>query len=146
MTRKRWLKAGLALLLGGGLAGAIPGLAAVGQSSPPSSPVILRSSARILDKGAVAKPSAYVVCQPGDLAQLNITLTEAVGKRGLASGNGFSQSFPCTGQIETITVAVVASLPGKPFVAGRAFGQASLFDFSNGTEASTSRTVTLTTK
>jgi hypothetical protein len=145
MTRKRWLKGGLALVLGGGLAAAIPGLAAVGQSSPPSSPVILRSSARILDRGAVVKPSAFVVCQPGDFAQLSITITEAVGK-GLAAGSGFVDSLPCNGQIETITVPVVASLPGKAFVKGRAFGQATLYDFSNGTEGSSSRTVTLTTK
>ena len=145
MIRKRWSKAGLALVLGGGLAGAIPGLAAVGQSSPPSSPVILRSTARILDRGAVAKPSAYVVCQAGDVAQLSITLTEAV-RRSLASGSGFVNSFVCTGQIETITVPVVASLPGKPFVKGRAFGQAVVYDFFNGAQGSSSRTVTLTTK
>jgi hypothetical protein len=125
MTRKKWLISALALGAACGLAGTVGMLPAVGQSSPPSSPVILGGTARIIDRGAVAKPFAYVVCQPGDFASLTISLSERSGG-GIASGTGFGDPINCTGQIQTITVPVPAS--GKPFVKGTAFGQATLFD------------------
>ncbi|MDQ1468224.1 MAG: hypothetical protein QOH10_2639 [Actinomycetota bacterium] len=125
MTRNKLLVAALALGAACGLAGTVGVLPAVGQSSPPSSPVILGRTARILYRGAVARTVVYVVCQPGDFAQLSISLTERSGS-GIASGAGFVDSVSCTGQIQTITVPVTAF--GKRFVKGTAFGQATLFD------------------
>jgi hypothetical protein len=100
-------------------------LPAVGQSSPPSSPVILGTSAHIIARGAAAKPFALVVCQPGDFAQLSISLSEKSGG-GIASGTGYTDTIPCSGQIQTISVPVMAF--GKPFVKGVAFGQATFVD------------------
>lgn len=97
---------------------------AVGQYSLPSTSLIIRPAATVIDRGAAAVPSAYVVCQPGDYVSLNISLTERSG-HAIASGSG-SQDFNCTGQIETVTVPVAAT--DKPFVAGKAFAQASFFD------------------
>jgi hypothetical protein len=125
MTRKKWLISALTIGAACGLAGTMGALPAVGQSSPPSSPVVMGSSAHILFHGAAAKAFAYVVCQPGDYANLTISLTERSG-RGIASGTATQYPINCTGQIETITLPVPAS--GKPFVKGTALGQATLYD------------------
>jgi hypothetical protein len=125
MTRNRWLTAALALGAALGIACTVGVLPAVGQSSPPSSPILLGTSAHLIAKGAAAKPFALVVCQPGDFAQLSISLTEKSGK-GIASGTGYVDTVPCSGQIETISVPVAAF--GKPFVKGVAFGQAIFLD------------------
>jgi hypothetical protein len=125
MIRHKRLIAALALGAACGLAGVVGVLPAVGQASPPSSPVIMGGTAHIVARGAAAKPFALVACQPGDFVQLTISLTERSGK-GLASGTGSVDSFNCTGQIETITVPVSAT--GRPFVKGTGFGQATLFD------------------
>ena len=124
MIRNRWVIGAVALVTGGGIATAVGVLPALGQSSPPSSPVILGSTAQIVAKGAGANPFAYVACDPSSFtASLTITLTEKSGK-GIASGTG-NIEVTCNGQIETITVPMAAT--GKPFVKGTAFGQASLF-------------------
>ena len=117
MTRNRWLTAALALGAALGLAGSVGVLPAVGQSSPPSSPVILGGTAHIVVRGAAALPFAYVVCQPGDFAQLEIQLTERSG-HGIAAGTAYTNQLACNGLIETITVPVTAT--GKPFVTGTA--------------------------
>jgi hypothetical protein len=144
MTRNRWLTAALALGAALGIAGTVGVLPAVGQSSPPSSPIVLGSSAHLVARGAAAKPFAYVVCQPGDFAQLSISLSERSG-HGIASGQGYVDTISCTGQIQTITVPVAAF--GKPFVKGSAFAQADFIDcgrFFCG-EAQVSRTIKLKT-
>ncbi len=123
MIRNRWVAGAVALAAGGGIAAAVGVLPALGQSSPPSSPVILGSTAQIVAKGAGAYPFAYVACQPGSFASLYITLTEKSGK-GIASGSGSTQ-VNCNGEIETITIPVAAT--GKPFVKGTAFGQATFY-------------------
>jgi hypothetical protein len=123
MIRNRWVLGAVALVTGGGIATAVGVLPALGQSSPPSSPVILGSTAQIVAKGAGANPFAYVACDPSSFASLTITLTEKSGN-GIASGTGNTQ-VTCNGQIETITVPVAAT--GKPFGKGTALGQASLF-------------------
>jgi len=125
MTRNRWLNSALALGAALGIAGTVGVLPAVGQSSPPSSPIKLGTTAHIIAKGAAAKPYALVVCQPGDFAQLSISLSEKSG-HGIASGTGYVDTIPCSGQIQTISIPVAAF--GKPFVKGVAFGQATLFD------------------
>ena len=107
-----------------GLAGIVGVLPAVGQSSPPSSPIVLGTSAKIVARGAAARPFAYVVCQPGDYANLRVTLSETSGK-GIASGKG-QVSVSCSGQIQTITVPVTAH--GKPFVKGPGFLRATFSD------------------
>ena len=144
MTRNRWLTAALAIGAALGIAGTVGVLPAVGQSSPPSSPIILGGTAHIIARGAAVKPYAYVVCQPGDFAQVEISITEKSGN-GIASGTGYVDSFNCTGQIEKLTVAVTAF--GKPFVKGTAFGQATLLDCGqfNCGQATVSHKVTLKT-
>jgi hypothetical protein len=126
MFRQRWSKAALALLIGGGLAAAIPGLAAVGQSSPPGSPNILLSPDQIVSKGAAALVRVQVVCQPGDVFNsLTVSVNQRSGK-SISSGNALLGPVPCTGQPETLTLPVTAE--PKPFVNGSAFGQLSFFD------------------
>jgi hypothetical protein len=122
MTRKRWISV-LALVAGAGLVGSLGILPAVGDTSTPSTPVILGDTAQIINRGAAALASALVVCDRGDFASLSIALTERSGG-GIAAGSGFAD-VNCTGQIQTVTMPITAF--GKPFVKGTAFGQASLF-------------------
>jgi hypothetical protein len=144
MIRNRWVVGAAALIAGGGIATAVGVLPALGQSSPPSSPVILGSTAQIAAKGAGAYPFAYVACAPGSYASLSISLSESVGK-SIASGSG-STDVTCNGEIETITVPVAAT--GKAFAKGTAFGQATLFSCGPGFCGSTtvSGNVKLTSK
>jgi hypothetical protein len=142
MTRNRWFST-LALIAGAGLVVGLGVLPAVGDTSTPSSPVILGDTAQVVNRGAGALPFALVVCQPGDFAQLSISLTEKSGN-GIASGFGYTD-VNCNGQIQTITVPISAN--GKPFVKGTAFGQATLFVCSNNcTETTDSDSVKLLKK
>ena len=104
----------------------LPAMAAVGQSSPSSSPVVLGKSAPIRYGGAVVLPYAYVACAPGDFGYLSISLTEKVGTK-VTSGSGYDQ-FQCTGQVETVRVPVTPPSGSPAFVVGRAFGQAQFND------------------
>jgi hypothetical protein len=121
MFRRRWLTAAAALIAGGGIAVSVGILPAVGQSSPPASPVFIGHTATLVARGAAAKSFAYVVCQPGDFVTLQISLTEKVGKR-IATGTGVDQGFVCNGLIEKVTVPIPAT--GTAFTKGVAFGQA----------------------
>jgi hypothetical protein len=136
MRRKKWLVSCLALVGSGGLAFAIPALPAVGQSSPPSTPIILFKTAPIKDRGAVANVTAYVACNYGEQDQLSVSLTERSGKK-ITGGYGYSELFNCTGQIETIKTQVTINLGDNPFVPGPAFAQASLFGCYFGCTATT---------
>jgi hypothetical protein len=144
MIRNRWVVGALALLVGGGIATAVGVLPALGQSSPPSSPVIMGSTAQIVARGAGANPFAYVACTPGFIASLTISLSEKSGK-GIASGSG-STDVNCNGEIQTITIPVAAT--GKPFVKGSAFGEASLFSCTPSScgQTTVSGTVTMRAK
>jgi len=133
MKQRRWILAGLALAAGA--AGAtLAGQVAVGQTSPSSTPIILSHSGTLFDRGVGVKVTVMVACAPGDQGFVNVTLTERSGRR-IAQGSG-SNSFNCTGQIETMTVRVIAGssgpFPGSwaPFVKGTAYGQAGLQDCS----------------
>jgi hypothetical protein len=141
MTRNSWIST-VALVAGAGLVVGLGILPAVGDSSTPSSSVILGGTAQIVNRGAAAQAFAFVVCPSGDSAQLEISLVEKSGN-GIASGFGYVDPVNCTGQIQTITVPVTTS--GKPFVRGAAFGQATLFDcsFNSCGQATDSRSVTL---
>jgi hypothetical protein len=145
MFRRRWLTAGLALLLGGGLAAAIPGLAAVGQSSPPVSPNILLSPGQIVSRGAAALVPVQLVCQPGDGANFTVSLSQRSGNR-TTEGFAFEGPVICTGQIEILSVPLTPT--PKPFVKGPAFGQLSFSDCAGGSCATftDAKTITLTTK
>jgi hypothetical protein len=140
MRRRRWMTAGLALVGGGAAAALIPILPAVGQSSPPSSPIILANTGQIVAKGAAAVVGVQVACAAGDQAQVQVTLTEKSGS-GLANGTAY-QTVACNGQIEQLSMTVVA-FGSKPFGVGTAYGQSSLFDFFNGTSGSDNHNVTL---
>jgi hypothetical protein len=143
MFRRKWLTAGLALLVGGGIAAAMPGLAAVGQSSPPSSPVVLQNTAQIVNRGAAALASVLVVCQPGDSTSLTVSLSEKSGN-GIAEGSAFQSQLACTGEIETLIVPITPT--NKPFVKGTALGQASFTDCTyQCVSGSDARSVTLST-
>jgi hypothetical protein len=146
MFSRRWITGGLALLVGGGLAAAIPGLAAVGESSPPGSPDILVSPAQIVDKGAAALVRVQVLCQPDDWSHtLTVSLNEKSGN-GIASGTSPMEAVPCTGQTEVVTVPITPT--PKPFTRGTAYGQLSFQDcgFSGCVTSTDARSVTLTTK
>jgi hypothetical protein len=128
MFKRKWLTAGLALLVGGGLAAATPALAAVGTTSPPGSPDILLG-AQLLSKGAAALVSFQYVCQPGDFPNTQVTLTQKSGN-GIASGTTFlTPAISCDGLTHTAQVDIVAgpSIFGpsgsKPFGSGAAYGQ-----------------------
>lgn len=123
MPTRRTVTAVVALVMGGGAAIAIPAGVAVGLSSPPSTPIILRGTATIADRGVVATATALVACPSNFYGDLQISINERSG-RFIASGTGYV-SFPCTGQIETIKVPVVAY--NVPFRAGTAFAQATSY-------------------
>jgi hypothetical protein len=126
MFRRKWLRAGLALLVGGGLAAAIPGLAAVGQSSPPGSPNILLSPDQLVSKGAAALVRVHVVCQPSDFfTYLTVSVNQKSGNK-ITSGTVSVGQVACTGQPETFTIPITPA--PKPFVRGTAFGQLSFQD------------------
>jgi hypothetical protein len=127
----------------GGLALALPQLPAVGQSSSPVAAIRLASSARIADRGAVAFPTATVVCPEGDVGQVSIELTETSG-HAIAQGYGYDL-VNCTGQFQDVQVALTPSL--KPFVVGNAYGQSSIFvcDLSGCGSNNSNRTVKLHT-
>jgi hypothetical protein len=117
-----------ALVVGGavGLVGVLGMLPAIGQKSPPSSPVILLPAGNVVARGAAATASAYVVCHPGDYASLTITLSERSGKH-IASGSGRANQIGCSGQIQTIRVTVIPH-GATPFVKGSAFARARFED------------------
>jgi hypothetical protein len=127
MPRKRRLTGVLALVAGGGLAAGIPAAVAVSTSSPPSSPVILQTTAQIINRGAAAQPTVLVACKPGSSSFLDVSLTERSGNR-IVSGFADEQ-LSCNGQIETITLTVPAQ--SAPFKPGTASGQASLTQCTN---------------
>jgi hypothetical protein len=116
-------------------------LPAVGQSSPPSTPMKIVATAKIVARGAAAKPQVEVACTSGDFAQVSITLTERVGKR-IATGSD-SVGFTCSGEIQTVTLPVSAT--SAPFTKGSAFAQATLFDFGpfSFTQTTKSKTIRL---
>jgi hypothetical protein len=123
--KRKWLAAAAALMGGAGIAASAGVLPAVGQSSPPASPVIIGHAAKIVARGAAVKPFAYVVCQPGDYVSVQISITERVGRR-IAAGSGSESGFACNGLIEKVTVPVTATQ--APFVKGIAYGQAVFTD------------------
>jgi hypothetical protein len=125
MFHRRLLTAGLALLIGGGLAASIPGLAAVGQSSPPGSPDTLVSPAQIVSKGAAAVVSVQVLCQSNDFTSLSVSLNQKSGS-SITSGSAYLGQVPCSGQIQTIQLPITAA--PRPFGQGTAFGQLSFVD------------------
>jgi len=128
MFRRKWLTAGLALLVGGGLAAATPALADVGITSPPGSPDTL-VSAQLLSKGAAALVTFRYLCQPGDSPSTQVTLTQKSGN-GIATGTTFlTPALNCDGLPHTAQVDVVAGenffspSGSKPFSTGAAYGQ-----------------------
>ena len=124
--------AGLALAAGVGGGATLAGQVAVGQTSPSSTPIVLSHSGSLFDRGVGVKVKVTVACGAGDQGSVIVSLNERSG-RSIASGTGYN-NFNCTGQIETMTVAVLAGSGGPfpsssaPFVKGTAFGQASLQD------------------
>jgi hypothetical protein len=121
----------------GAVAAALLGPAglAVGQSSPPtvgagSAPIQaqiqVNSPATLVAKGAGVNVSVTASCsgQLVDSAQVSVGLTESV-KGDIASGFG-AASIDCTGASQTLTVEVVAELPGKAFKKGSAIATGSI--------------------
>jgi hypothetical protein len=134
MFRRKWLTAGLALVIGGGLAAATPALANVGTTSPPGSPNILLSG-QVISKGAAVLVSFQYLCEPGDSPFTQVTLTQKSGN-GLASGATFATPpLTCDMLLHTAQVDVVAgqnvfgSGGSKPFGSGAAYGQLTFNSF-----------------
>jgi hypothetical protein len=149
MFRRRWLNAGLALLVGGGLAAGIPSLAAAGQSppveqtSPPGSPDILLS-AQLVSRGAAANVNVQYLCQPGDSPEMQIILNQRSGN-ATTGANTFLFQAPviCDGQIRTAQILITAA--PKPFVQGTAIGQLFFYSFFSGVSTDV-RTIPVTKK
>jgi hypothetical protein len=125
MKMKLLAKVAAALMVGGGLALALPMLPAVGQSSTPVGGIRLQTSGTYADGGAVAFVTVLVACPPGDEPGVSVSLTERSG-HAIASGSGSPAALVCTGGIQAVKIAVTPT--NKPFVTGTAFGQADLFD------------------
>ena len=134
-----WRKAGLAVLVGGGIALAIPALPAVAKSSTPQGPLVISANGKLLAKGVAASVTVTATCNPGVRVYLNLTLTEASHKtvtQGYAN-----RSFLCTGIPQVIPMTATLYAGEAAFVPGTAVAQAQLNGF--GVHASTSASVKL---
>ncbi len=102
---------------------AIPALPAVGQSSAPVAGVRLTGKGTIGARGAVASTGVQIACPATDVAFIQVQVTERSGN-AIAQGTGQSQA-KCNGNIKTVSVPVTPV--NKPFVVGKAFGEASIY-------------------
>ena len=85
-------------------------------------------SASLVAKGAEVDVSVSFTCPVG-LTVTNwygmpggatASLQQAVTKTDQAAGYGFSGGHPCTGQLQTAVIPVLATVPGPPFRNGPA--------------------------
>jgi len=124
MKIKSWMKIPAVLIVGAGLTLAMPALAAVGQSSPPSSVIQIESTkATVLAGGlAVELPIRYF-CATGAFSQSASASISAVSHKSIitASAN-FTPS--CTGKFET--VKLILDVVGQKFLPGPALASAQM--------------------
>ena len=126
VTRPRlpWVAA-VAIGAGAALAVALPAGAAVSvaSQSPPVQSVKLGNQATLDANGAVVFAPVQVVCSPGDLAFLTVSVTENVNGF-IASGSTSTSGQTCDGTTQKLRLAVVPTQ--RAFRKGVAFGQAFL--------------------
>jgi hypothetical protein len=123
MSKRNVFRMFAALVVGGGLAFAVPALPAVGQVSPPAVfSVEVGDEATLVARGAAVSVPVEVTCFPGSNAFLSVRVTQRTGSR-IASGFGDAQ-FTCTGEPQTVDVLVHAQ--GQAFKKGPAVVQATL--------------------
>jgi hypothetical protein len=91
--------------------------------------VKLGSTAKLDANGAVVFAPVQVACAPGSFAYLSVTVAENV-KGFIASGTTNTEVQPCTGQVQSLSVAVIPTQ--RAFTTGIAFGQAQLQVCGNG--------------
>jgi hypothetical protein len=149
MFGRKWLTAGVAVLVGGGLAAGIPGLAAVGQkspveqTSPPGSPDILLS-AQLVTRGAAANVSVQYLCFPGDFPSIQVTLNQRSGNATTSGTSFLTPPLTCDGLIHTVPILITAA--PKPFVQGTALGQLFFFNFNSSGLSTDVRSIPVTKK
>jgi len=119
---------GVAVLGGSMIAGAVPALAAVTNSSPPIHMSIhINSPDKISARGAAVDLTFIVKCPKASYnAGLNTEVTERSGNQ-ITTAYGNAQ-VTCTGADQQIDIYVQAG--GKPFDVGSASVSASLWDDS----------------
>jgi hypothetical protein len=125
MKAKFPLIAAGAMGVGAVLAFALPAGASVSvqSQSPPAGTVKLGQKATLQANGAVVFAPVKVTCRPGSYTQLTVLVAENVNGN-IASGTTYTQVDPCTGQPQSMQIAVVPTQ--KAFKAGLAWGQATL--------------------
>ncbi|MBV9410261.1 MAG: hypothetical protein JO148_01585, partial [Acidimicrobiia bacterium] len=125
MSKSRTLKVAVAVVLGAGIALALPQLAAVSASSPPlATAVTLGNTGTVGARGAVATVTVTVTCPVGAFTQGNVQLNERVGKK-IASGYAYLSNIVCDGTPHDQAVTVIAQ--NAPFAKGTAFGVADVY-------------------
>jgi hypothetical protein len=114
-----------AMGVGAVLAFALPAGASVSvqSQSPPTGTVKLGQRATLEANGAVVFAPVKVVCRPGSYTAITVLVAENVGGN-IASGTTYTQVDPCTGQPQSLQIAVVPTQ--KAFKPGLAWGQATL--------------------
>jgi hypothetical protein len=119
---------GVAVLGGSMIAGAVPALAAVTNSSPPIHMSIhIDSPDKISARGAAVDVTLTVKCPKASYnAGVSVAVSERSGNQ-ITTAYGQAQVF-CTGSDQPVDLYLQAS--GKPFVVGSASVSASLWDDS----------------
>jgi hypothetical protein len=125
MTKRHVLRLLAAVVVGGGVAFAVPVLPAVGQISPPAVvSVEVGDEATLVARGAAVLVPVEVRCPAGGTGFLSVRVTQRAGSR-IASGSGSTNDFVCTGATQIVEVLVHAE--GQAFKRGPAVAEASLF-------------------
>jgi hypothetical protein len=128
MNKRMATGIGVAIVGGSMIAGAVPALAAVTNSSPPIHMSIhINSPAKISARGAAVDVTFTVKCPKASYyAELNTEVSERSGNQiTVAYGNA---AVICTGSDQPVDIYLQAS--GKPFVVGSASVTASFYDDS----------------
>ena len=96
MTKRHVLRLLAAVVVGGGVAFAVPVLPAVGQISPPAVvSVEVGDEATLVARGAAVLVPVEVTCPAGGTGFLSVRVTQRAGSR-IASGSGSTSDFVFT--------------------------------------------------
>jgi hypothetical protein len=130
-----------AVVIGAGVAYALPAGADVSILSPSVAAVQVGSPATVDAKGAVLAVSVTTVCARGaSFTNLSVDIVETVGG-GIAHGSASLDGIACTGGFNTVDLFVFAQ--GKPFHRGTGFAKADFVvcDFSGCRSATDQREI-----
>ncbi|GAB1509043.1 hypothetical protein [Actinophytocola sp. KF-1] len=105
--------------------------------------VMVQSPGQLLARGAaVSVPVSYTCSGASQYAALYVSVAQRVGGKASATGDGAVRTLTCTGEIQNVSVEVLAS-GGQAFTRGEAFVQARISDcYSVCGDEYDSRTVT----